>query len=350
MTMQSIFHYIVRRTLYCPPRPSPSPILLMLVDFYMQGSQTADVQLLGPKLPMPFRMLHNPQASAAASLETRITAFEAALAATHGWVIDPVNTGSASDVHVVGRVSTDALGKARPCESSLLLEGSRATSHGTRVKLDVSLLTDFSLFPGQVIGVRGRNPTGCCVTAHEIVDAVPLALSPQATLPDAAGERSDLRMVAAAGPFVAADTLTFEPLRALLQYCKEHTPGLLLLCGPFVPDNHPALLQLQLTFQQLFEQEVVSPLQDFQHEHPEMRILIQPAVSDAHHLPVHPQPPFPAAAGLDMLPSPAHVSVAGITVSSSASGIVMDLSSTEVSRTVCARYLLTASTARTRCP
>lgn len=213
--------------------------------------QALDIELAGPHLPTPFRTLRDPHAAAAAALEERIVAFERAVAAHHGWAVDAVNTGSVEDVHVVGRVCCDALGKAALTEASILLEGSRATSQGARVKLDVSLLSDVSLFAGQVCAVRGRNPTGACVTAHAIVDALPYD-APVAT----GGAAGAARIVVAAGPFVRSGAHTFEALHAVLSYCAEHAPAALVLAGPFVPDSHATLPQLRVTFQELFEKEV----------------------------------------------------------------------------------------------
>lgn len=80
--------------------------------------------------------------------------------------------------------------------------------------------------------------------------------------------------------------------------------------------------------------QVLGPLQTFQQEHPATRVLLQPSAADAHNLPVHPQPPFAAAPGVDMLPAPARMELAGTRVAAAASGVVMDLSGNEVARTV----------------
>jgi DNA polymerase alpha subunit B len=291
--------------------------------------------MLQPQPQTPFRTLRNPLAAAAASLEDRIIAFEQAIVASRGWSLDAVNTGSASDVYVVGRICTDGGGGARTSQASLHIEGSRETSRGARASLDVSLLTDFSLFPGQVVGVCGRNPTGSCVTAHELVDALPPRTQPRPQgHADEQQERGDLRLIVATGPFVQPDQLAWGPLHTVLQYCSDHQPGMLLLCGPFVPDTHPGMPHAQATFQELFERQVLAPLQAFQQQHPGVVIALQPAMSDAHHIPVHPQPPFQAVNGIDMLPSPAHVQVAGCTVSATASAVIMHVSASEVSKQV----------------
>lgn len=52
------------------------------------------------------------------------------------------------DVSVIGRICCDSNGKLNA--QSVLLEGSQELSAGSRVKLDLSEVRQFALFPGQV--------------------------------------------------------------------------------------------------------------------------------------------------------------------------------------------------------
>lgn len=83
-----------------------------------------------------------------------------------------------------------------------------------------------------------------------------------------------------------------------------------------------------------WREQVVAPLRAWREEHPGTRVYLQPAATDAHHLPVHPQPPFAAAAGLEMLPAPAHLDIAGRRISISPSQVVLELASSEWAKTV----------------
>lgn len=211
----------------------------------------------GPQLPVPFRTLSNILPASAAHLERRINAMEAHLRSS-GWSLTAVNTSSTENVAVVGRICHNA-DTVTSSIATLELEGSRAGSDGARVKLDCSLLTAFSFFPGQVVGIKGRNPTGSCLTAHSVVDSCPATAGPAA-----AGvveqEAGQCRIVIAAGPFVpGSGKLSFHALHAVLDRCRTVQPDTLLLCGPFIPDSHPSLKTLRIPFQELFAQQV-SPI------------------------------------------------------------------------------------------
>ena len=63
------------------------------------------------------------------------------------------NDALQEEVLVVGRVCCDSEGRLNEC--SVLLEGSMELSGGQRVRLDLSKLQGFRVFPGQV----GRTPS-----------------------------------------------------------------------------------------------------------------------------------------------------------------------------------------------
>ena len=181
-----------------------------------------------------------------AYLEARIVAAEEAAAAALGCEAHPVAAAAQQPSLFVGRIVCDAEGgKLNP--QSLLLEGSVRSSGGARVRLDVSRLPSFRLFPGQVVALRGTNPSGFCVVASHLLPG--LAAPPAATpLPDlaryaAATGRAGTSLVAAAGPFTSSEDLEYAPLAALLEYCSRQArpPDVLLLLGPFVDAEHPGV-------------------------------------------------------------------------------------------------------------
>ncbi|MEW5314839.1 MAG: hypothetical protein WDW38_006308 [Sanguina aurantia] len=191
---------------------------------------------------------------------------------------------------VVGRVVCEAEGSALNPQS-LLLEGGRESSGGARVRLDVGGLPSYRLFPGQVVAVKGVNPSGSTFIAQHIITHLPpaphtssdaaassnaAASSPAAatgapvTGPAAAPSQAQaegcaaaaMSVVVAAGPFTTSEDLSFQPLSDLLAYCAEQAPDTLLLVGPFLDVEHPLVScgLCERTFARVFQEEVVDRL------------------------------------------------------------------------------------------
>jgi hypothetical protein len=221
----------------------------------VQGNSKC-AHLEGPQLPRPFRTLSEYLPAVASHLEGRINAMEAFLIAS-GHEVTAVNTSSEADVVVAGRICHSAEATSSSI-ATLEIEGSRGLSAGARTKLDCSLLSSFSFFPGQVVGILGRNPTGSRLTPHKVIDTMPPpAEAPLPEVPPAA-QHQCARVVIASGPFVPSTKLEFSGLHAVLAYCRQQPPDALILCGPFIPDNHSQLLTLRTSFQDFFAQQVRS--------------------------------------------------------------------------------------------
>ncbi|KAL6987182.1 hypothetical protein U1Q18_012934 [Sarracenia purpurea var. burkii] len=77
-------------------------------------------------------------------------------------------------VFAVGMICCD---EGRLKEKPVLLQSSAEQSGGQRVRLDLQKLSLFSIFPGQVVGVEGHNPSGHYLIASKIVDYIPLSVS-----------------------------------------------------------------------------------------------------------------------------------------------------------------------------
>lgn len=194
-----------------------------------------------------------------AFLEGRIVAAEEEAAAALGCDAHPVAAAAQQPSLFVGRICCDAEG-GRLNPQSLLLEGSQRSSGGARVRLDVSRLPSFRLFPGQVVALRGTNPSGHCVVAAQLLPglAAPPARTPLAELSGFASAtgRRGLALVVAAGPFTSSEDLEYAPLGALLDYCAAQVPPpeVLLLLGPFVDAEHPLVRGglLEESFEELY--------------------------------------------------------------------------------------------------
>ncbi|KAH8964673.1 hypothetical protein BDL97_04G079200 [Sphagnum fallax] len=267
-----------------------------------------------------------------------------------------VAVASQEKVTVVGRLCCE--GEGRLNEKSVLLEGSIEHSNGMRVRLDLRNVSQFSLFPGQVMVVEGQNPSGYCLVASRILDASPLPLltklsqeeDPPAKRqaihllpqdPVQSETSHQLCILTAAGPFTTSDNLAYEPFVELLAYARKKRPNLLVLMGPFVDRDHPHIKQgnVDKTFANIFEEQVRARVEEYCEEMGEgARVLLVPSYRDAHHDCIFPQPPFDANGFEDpdrqitLLANPGLIKCNEITMGCCTADVLRHLSSEEVSR------------------
>ncbi|GFR52569.1 hypothetical protein Agub_g15161 [Astrephomene gubernaculifera] len=265
-------------------------------------------------------------------------------------------------VWVAGRILPEAEGAPLNPES-LLLEGCREASGGARVRLDVSCLPGFRVFPGQSVCVYGLNPTGSKFIAQRLVTHVPPPAPGASVL--AAGESSSgnaaevaaavrssgMSMVVAAGPYCLTEDLSYSPLEELLSYCSAHPPDVLLLLGPFVDSEHPSLAAGSAcrTAEELMREEVLRRLAAWRQQQQQQgdagaagnttTIALMPAVRDMTALPVMPQPPLSSAAAavgppdtVVALQNPCTALLGPLVVSGGSSDLLKALSAAELSR------------------
>lgn len=127
-------------------------------------------------------------------------------------------------------------------DKSLFLETSRLGGIGQRIPLDLSNLEEYSFFPGQVVGLRGRNPTGRAFVAHDVI-ALPQLGTPVSSgseLSEFSKEGS--KILIAAGPFTNQHTLDYSRLEKLVDHINtEVKPQAVLLFGPFLDITNKAV-------------------------------------------------------------------------------------------------------------
>ncbi|XP_050207491.1 uncharacterized protein LOC126656912 [Mercurialis annua] len=241
------------------------------------------------------------------ALDNRIRRHAASLVASglHEEPTDP-SVASQRNMFAVGLICCD--GEGRLNEKSVLLQSSVEHSGGQCVRLDLHNLSQFSIFPGQVVGVEGQNPSGHCLIASKLIDSVPISATPDGDLPPAKKQALDqeiqsadsssikeISMIIASGPFTTIDNLMFEPLTELLAYASRKLPQLLILLGPFVDSEHPEIKKGtgDRTFDDIFRQEIMRRVQDYvEYMGSNVHVLIVPSTRDATHDFVFPQPAF----------------------------------------------------------
>lgn len=175
-----------------------------------------------------------------------------------------------------------------------------------RLSLDLSRVVDqkWSLFPGQLIRVKGELLEDGTLFATHICAAKrrPPTTSPSSRLARFHHQRQGgqpLSIFCAAGPFTTTDNLDFKPLQDLLTAVKVTVPDVLVLCGPFVDAQHPALAQNALMVDgqfvdphTLFMLKISWKLAALADEGLPTRVVLAPSHKDATAPNVYPCPAF----------------------------------------------------------
>lgn len=129
-------------------------------------------------------------------------------------------------------------------DKSLFLETSRLGGIGQRIPLDVSCLAEYSFFPGQIVALKGRNPTGRTFVVSEVID-LPMLGAPVSALAEIKAYQStpgSTKVLVAAGPFSNLQGLNYNKLRSLVELVNTSIkPQVVLLLGPFLDLSNKAV-------------------------------------------------------------------------------------------------------------
>jgi len=236
-----------------------------------------------------------------------------------------VGVPSPETVWVCGRICCDAT-EGKLNQSSVVLEGSWRESRGKRVELDLTTiekLSPYALFPGQVVLVEGVNASGKTMVVTRLVEGAPKPRmrSPRSLLKEynfssRFQNGAPLSVYVASGPFTTSDNLSYEPFQDLLRLVLVHKPDVVVLLGPFVDSTQPLLSEGKeitlttvddrgreytagATYEMVFIERIVRDglraMFNAEDENGAVatQFIFVPALQDAHHHFVYPQPPFP---------------------------------------------------------
>lgn len=271
-------------------------------------------------------------------------------------VVDP-QLASQSPVFTYGRIVSESEQKLN--ETSVLLQVSRQVGYGNHVRLNLNGVSEYSIFPGQVLGVEGINQMGRDLfTASKIINPSIQSMESSSTKElhkyqyDANyGSGYPLKLITAAGPFCLEGTAEFEALKELLSKAETEQPDVLIVLGPFVDDQTPMASsgELPLLEADLFSV-FVEIIAEFLKNLPKCKVILLPSPRDA----MHPWLEFPQPAlslreylkttyfqsrensrvleRIYCLPNPCIFKINEIFIGASTCDVLHDLSQTEISR------------------
>ncbi|KAJ2849660.1 DNA-directed DNA polymerase alpha subunit pol12 [Coemansia brasiliensis] len=246
-----------------------------------------------------------------------------------------------NEVTAVGRIVNINLDDATaPISSdSLFLETSRRLGNGRRIMLNVQAAPSFSLFPGQVVAVEGKNLKG---SEFAVSQFRPLPQLQHIGIDDRPDAIEPFDATVASGPYTLSDNFDYEPLRDLVDHIIAARPSLVLLLGPFVSETHPMLRdgQVDLMPDEIFQTRVAPHLNRLRESLPSCIYLV-PSPDDLCLPYVSlPQPALRRdqlarmglSEGIHSLANPAQISVNGVNIAISNIDTLFHLVKEEVSR------------------
>jgi len=130
--------------------------------------------------------------------------------------------------------------------SSLFLETSRMSGIGQRIPLDISQLVLYSFFPGQIVLLKGRNPTGSTFIVQEVLEApqigAPVTPKDELLEYEELTQGNGLKLLVASGPYSNVNTLNFTKFEKFIENINSDIkPHVVILNGPFIDITNDAI-------------------------------------------------------------------------------------------------------------
>eukprot|EP01080_Neovahlkampfia_damariscottae_P005026 gene5026-8623_t len=192
----------------------------------------------------------------------------------------PIDSVSA-DSFFFGRILCESVtGVDRLNKNSVMFEGMGQDSNPTVVKLDLEKTSTFSLFPGQMIAVKG-NSNGSTIHVTELF----IGKSKSVKTPTI---KTSIEIFVATGPFTHHQDLNYDPLLELITQIEKEKPNLVILIGPFVSSKNEVISSDKID-------QSYDDIYNFVHEKVlqisnSIQIVMIPSLDDIEHHYVLPQP------------------------------------------------------------
>ncbi|KAK4704750.1 DNA polymerase alpha subunit B, partial [Phenoliferia sp. Uapishka_3] len=269
---------------------------------------------------------------------------------------------SQEDIIAVGRLCPETE-SVKMTETSTWLESSRVLGSGQRVMLkfehDMKVRGapngsgGMGMFPGCLVGVKGRNGGGKLFSVSEVLMLPPI--DPTYTRPsellqyqhgpnDIRQKQLDgapLAAFVAAGPYTVDSDLDYAPLGALLEQVEREKPDVLVLLGPFIDADHPLIKSgdVDETPNQIFRNQISARLASLILASPRTTVILVPNARDLTSLhiaypqsPLVKEPELGLPKGVKLLPNPTTFSVNEIVFSITSLDVLFHLRNQEFFR------------------
>ncbi|KAI0463013.1 hypothetical protein LJB42_003818 [Komagataella kurtzmanii] len=152
-------------------------------------------------------------------------------------------------VYCCGRIVPDspfAPVEIRLNPDSLFLETSRLGGIGQRISIDVQSLAEYSFFPGQIVGFKGKNPSGERFIVEQVLD-IPYLGAPVSNKTELLEfktnlDGSSMKTTVLSGPYTPSTKIDYSLLESFVQKLNtEIKPHSVIMFGPFLDITHPSI-------------------------------------------------------------------------------------------------------------
>jgi len=211
-------------------------------------------------------------------------------------VYSPIDEPSQRSCYFLGRIMNDGdnAGSDKITAGNIILEGDMEISFGKRVKLDLSALESISLFPGQIVAIKGINSSGKEINVEKIYQKSYLRENKIKMMNNNYGNNKNddtLEIMVASGPFTFKNSLDFNnsPFYDFAKLVVQNEPNCVILMGPFTDIDNEQIRnnEINITFDELFKHLLSSFIKYIDGHYD--KIIIIPSTRDVHHFSAFPQ-------------------------------------------------------------
>merc|ERR1740123_559975 len=209
-----------------------------------------------------------------------------------------VDEPSQREFFYLGRIMNDGdnSGSDKITNGNVVLESDVNLSYAMRIKLDLTQCAALSLFPGQIVAIKGINSSGKEIVVSKIYQNASAKLKQVFDEQKAVSAKDEsLKIMVACGPFTARNSVEFKhsPLCEFGKQVVAQKPNIVLLMGPFTDSDNEMIRKndLQCTLHELFEHLLSAFISFVGSEHLD-KIMLVPSTRDVHHFSPFPQPKY----------------------------------------------------------